>query len=169
MILEVGFVSQLPEVQKSLMRNGVYGTGEKEFLKIFEASFLSQQTSASPTTIGNRKWESRDIAASSHLLTGLEPIKLDSLYKSNLGSADTFTWHTDARFSLLLSAISSLASSSSTTSSSTSSITETLKSASGPEFRSIVTSAILERLGKLLFISSEEMDPAKAVSEYGMD
>lgn len=32
-----------------------------------------------------------------------------------------------------------------------------------------MTGAILECLGKLLFTPSEEMDPSKAVSEYGMD
>ncbi|KAL8656993.1 MAG: hypothetical protein Q9226_002364 [Calogaya cf. arnoldii] len=164
MILEVGFVSHLPEVQKSLMRNGVYGTNENEFLKIFEASFLQQTIPTNSTT----KWSTKDAAATSHLLTGLEPIKLDTLYKSS-GSTD-FTWHTDARFSLLLQSLRDLASSSSSSSSSsTSSITETLKSASASEFRTIVTAAILERLGKLLFTPSEEMDPSKAVSEYGMD
>ncbi|KAL8886198.1 MAG: hypothetical protein Q9215_006064 [Flavoplaca cf. flavocitrina] len=164
MILQIGFVSHLPEVQRSLMRNGVYGTGEKEFLNIFEASFSQQSTKANPD--GNR-WGSEDVAASSHLLTGLEPIKLDTLYKS--GHAADFTWHTDARFSLLLQAIRDLSASSSKSSSSNDSIGETLKAASGSDFRCIVTGAILERLGKLLFTPSEEMDPGKAVSEYGMD
>lgn len=164
MILEVGFVSHLPEVQKSLMRNGVYGTGEKEFLKIFEASFSQQSTNANPDS---NRWGSEDKGASSHLLTGLEPIKLDELYKN--GHAADFTWHTDARFSLLLQSIRNLSASTSKSSSSSDSIAETLKSASGPDFRRIVTGAILERLGKLLFTPSEEMDPSKAVSEYGMD
>ncbi|KAL8704809.1 MAG: hypothetical protein Q9201_002041 [Fulgogasparrea decipioides] len=164
MILEVGFVSALPQVQQSLMRNGVYGTGETEFLKIFEASFHNQQQ---PQQQSLASWANSDPHAWSHLLTGLEPIKLDELYRQGL--AADFTWHTDARFSLLLQAIADLSSKSSTSSSSTSSVTETLKSASPSEFHSIVTTAILERLGKLLFTPSEEMDPQKAVSEYGMD
>lgn len=164
MILEVGFVSHLPEVQKSLMRNGVYGTGENEFLKIFEASFSQHSTTADPSS---HKWGSEDKGASSHLLTGLEPIKLDDLYKN--GHAADFTWHTDARFSLLLQAIRDLSTSTSKSASGSDSIAETLKSATGPDFRRIVTGAILERLGKLLFTPSEEMDPSKAVSEYGMD
>ncbi|KAI4247300.1 MAG: hypothetical protein LQ352_006197 [Teloschistes flavicans] len=160
MILEVGFVSALPQVQQSLMRNGVYGTGEHEFLRIFEASLLRQQQ-ASPS------WVQLDPHARSHLLTGLEPVKLDELYRQGL--AADFTWHTDARFSLLLQAIADLSSKSAASSSSAASITEALKSASPTDFRSIVTTAILERLSKLLFTPSEGMDPSKAVSEYGMD
>ena len=168
MILEVGFVSTLPQVQQSLMRNGVYGTGETEFLKIFEASFLNQQLGASSACTSSSPWADSDPHASSHLLTGLEPVKLDQLYRQGL--AADFTWHTDARFSLLLQTIADLSSkSSSVSSSASSSVTETLKSASATEFRNIVSVAILERLGKLLFTPSEEMDPQKAVSEYGMD
>ncbi|KAL9011376.1 MAG: hypothetical protein Q9173_003774, partial [Seirophora scorigena] len=159
MILEVGFVSSLPEVQKSLMRNGVYGTGENEFLKIFEASFIQQ----SPST----DLIATDPHAASHLLTGLEPIKLDELYRQGL--AADFTWHTDARFSLLLQAIADLSANGSSSKSDAGSVTEVLKTASPDEFRKIVTAAILERLAKLLFTPSEELDASKAVSEYGMD
>ncbi|KAL8893364.1 MAG: hypothetical protein Q9192_005344, partial [Flavoplaca navasiana] len=100
MILEVGFMSALPQVQQSLMHNGVYGTGETEFLKIFEASFLNQQLEAASASTSSSSWTESDPHASSHLLTGLEPVKLDELYRQGL--AADFTWHTDARFSLLL-------------------------------------------------------------------
>lgn len=160
MILEVGFVSSLPEVQKSLMRNGVYGTGENEFLKIFEASFIQQSAPMDRAAAA-------DPHAASHLLTGLEPIKLDGLYRQGL--AADFTWHTDARFSLLLQAIADLSASGTSSKSDAGSVTELLKTASPDEFRKIVTAAILDRLGKLLFMPSEELDASKAVSEYGMD
>ncbi|KAL9027875.1 MAG: hypothetical protein Q9196_003666 [Gyalolechia fulgens] len=159
MILEVGFVSALPEVQKSLMRNGVYGTGETEFLKIFEASFIQPSAPTQPAAA--------DPYAAAHLLTGLEPIKLDELYRQGL--AADFTWHTDARFSLLLQAIAHLSASGASSKSDAGSVTELLKTASPDEFRKIVTAAILDRLAKLLFTPSEELDASKAVSEYGMD
>jgi len=158
MILEVGFVSHLPEVQKSLMRNGVYGTGQLEFLKLLEASFVPQTP--------DPKWSS-DALATSHLLTGLEPVKLEQLYRKGL--AAEFTWHTDARFGRLLQALEDLSKKGKAGKSDSSSVTELLATASPTEFRQIVTAAILDRLAKLLFTPSDEMDPSRAVSEYGMD
>lgn len=159
MILEVGFVSQLPEVQKSLMRNGVYGTGQLEFLKLLEASFVKQTP--------DPKWSAMDSLASSHLLTGLEPVKLDQLYRKGL--AAEFTWHTDARFGRLLQALEDLSHKNNYSKSSDGLATDVLASTSPVEFRQIVTKAILDRLAKLLFTPSDEMDPSRGVSEYGMD
>lgn len=159
MILEVGFVSQLPEVQKSLMRNGVYGTGQLEFLKLLEASFVAQAP--------DPKWSATDPLASAHLLTGLEPIKLDQLYRKGL--AAEFTWHTDARFGRLLQALDDLSRKTDSAGSSEGAVTDMLAAASPAEFRQIVTRAVLNRLAKLLFTSSEEIDPSRGVSEYGMD
>ena len=159
MILEVGFVSRLPEVQKSLMRNGVYGTGQLEFLKLLEASFVEQTP--------DPKWSAMDPLASSHLLTGLEPIKLDQLYRKGL--AAEFTWHTDGRFGRLLQALEDLSRKTESSRSSEGAVIDTLASASPAEFRQIVTKATLDRLAKLLFTSSDEIDPSRGVSEYGMD
>lgn len=170
MILEVGYVSDLPEVQKSLMRNGVYGTGQSEFLKIFEASFFSQrQHQQQHERLGHSddEWSTHDPLASSHLLTGLEPIKLDQLYRQ--GHAADFTWHTDARFSRLLQALQDLSKKVEVNKSDNASVTEMLKSASPVEFRHAVTAAIVNRLAKLLFTPSDEIDPSRAVSDYGMD
>lgn len=90
LILEVGFVSQLQEVQKALMRNGVYGTSEYEFLELFESSFIGQREAlVAPLE--------HDPLSISHLLVGLEPGKLIEMYEN--GMAGDFTWHTDARFS----------------------------------------------------------------------
>ena len=159
MILEVGFVSQLHEVQRSLMRNGVYGTGELEFLKLLEASFVEQTP--------DPKWSTMDPLASSHLLTGLEPVKLHQLYRKGL--AAEFTWHTDARFGRLLQAVEDLSRTADSSRSSEGAVSDTLAAASPVEFRQIVTKAILKRLAKLLFTSSEEIDPGRGVSAYGMD
>lgn len=160
MILEVGFVSHLPEVQKSLMRNGVYGTGQLEFLKLLEASFVEQQAP-------DPNWSATDPLARAHLLTGLEPVKLDQLYRKGL--AAEFTWHTDARFGRLLQALEDLSRKNDASKSSEGAATDALAAASPAEFRQIVTKAILDRLAKLLFTPSDEMDPSRGVSEYGMD
>ena len=171
MILEVGFVSDLPEVQKSLMRNGVYGTGQMEFLKVFEASFFSQQQQQQQQQMkidyGSNDWYTYDPLATSHLLTGLEPIKLDQLYRQDL--AAEFTWHTDARFSRLLQALRDLNKKVKNSRSDSTSVAELLKNASPSKFRQAVTAAIVDRLAKLLFTPSDEIDPSRAVSDYGMD
>ncbi len=159
MILQVGFVSQLPEVQKSLMRNGVYGTGELEFLKLLEASFVAP--APDPT------WSATDPLAGAHLLTGLEPVQLDRLYRTGL--AADFTWHTDARFGRLLQALDDLSRTADASRSPEGAVSDALAAASPAAFRQVVTQAVLNRLAKLLFTSSEEIDPSRGVSEYGMD
>ena len=159
MILEVGFVSNLPEIQKSLMRNGVYGTGQFEFLKLLEASFDPQTA--------RHKWADTDALATSHLLTGLEPIKSDALYRKGL--AADFIWHNDARFGRLLQALADLSKKSESSKTDSSSVTDALATRTPAEYRTSFTTAILDRLAKLLFRPSDEMDPTRAVSEYGVD
>ena len=90
LVLEVGFVSQLPETQKAMIRNGIYGTSEADFLDLLRASFVAQD-------VGD-EWQ-EDPLARAHLLTGLEPCKLAEVYEGK--STADFIWHTDARFSNL--------------------------------------------------------------------
>ncbi|KAL8752541.1 MAG: hypothetical protein Q9184_005698 [Pyrenodesmia sp. 2 TL-2023] len=138
LILEVGFVSCLPEVQKSLTRDG----------------------QSAPTT--NRA-AAADPHPVLHLLTGLEPIKLDELDRQGL--ATDFTWYTDARSSLLLQAIADHSVSGISSKSDAGSVTEFLKTVSPDKFRKIVTTAMGDRLGKVLLTPSEELDASNIVSE----
>ena len=92
LIDEVGFVSQLPRVQKAFARNGVYGASETEFLQLLEAAFVPQPVQP--------EWAT-DTLATAHLLVGPEPARI---VRTGLSVAD-FTWRTDARFGALLQAI----------------------------------------------------------------
>lgn len=44
-----------------------------------------------------------------------------------------------------------------------------LKNVSPGEMKALITEAIIERLAKLLFISTDEIEPSQAVSDYGME
>lgn len=156
-ISDIGFLHQRPEVQRALMRNSVYGTSEADFLKLLEAAFIVQNIEPA--------WAS-DPFSRAHLLTGLEPSKLVDLYQKGL--AAEFTWHTDARFGCLLQSVEDQ-SQSHANRAEAGSVLDKLSSALPEDVQPLVLEAIVERLAKLLFIPADEIDPAHAVSDYGMD
>ena len=157
MISDIGFLEQRSEVQKALMRNSLYGISERDFLTLLEAAFTT-------SSIGP-ECES-DPYSKAHLLTGLEPDKLVDLYGK--GMATDFTWSTDARFASLLQAVEDL-SHSHTIKTEAGSVLEKLGDASRESVQQVVMEVIVERLAKLLFLPVDRIDPAHAVSVYGMD
>ena len=157
MISDIGFLHQRPEVQKALMRNSLYGISECEFLKLLEAAFAAQ--TMGPEGDG-------DPLSKAHLLTGLEPSKLVELHRK--GSVTEFTWNTDARFSGLLQAIEDQ-SRSKVIRAEAGSALDKLRNALPESVQQLVTEAIVERLAKLLFVPADQIDPARAISDYGID
>lgn len=165
MILEVGFVSQLPEVQKALARNGVYGTSEFEFLELMEASFMgkSARELASAAT-GPAGWE--DPCAAAHLLVGLEPARI---IEQGLAVTD-FTWQHDLRFGALVQAIEDASAGPSASRAEGGSILDRVRSAATEADRvRVVTDAMVERLAKLLSMPADEIDATCEVARYGLD
>ncbi len=153
LILEVGLATRLPEIRKSLARNGLYGTGELGFLQLLEAAFV-------PQCVGD-EWR-KDPLAQAHLLTGLEASKLVAMTDKD------YHWHSDARVSPVLQAIEDL-SHSQTKKAARTTVLDTLSSAPPGQIRTLVMQAIIENLAKLLFIPVDEIDTTRAVSTYGMD
>jgi len=153
LILEVGLATRLPEIRKSLARNGLYGTGELGFLRLLEAAFV-------PQTIGDQ-WRS-DPLAQAHLLTGLEASKLVAVNDRN------YHWHSDARVGPVLQAIEDLLHSQFNKTVGTT-VLDKLSDAPPGEMRKLVMQAIIENLAKLLFMPVDEIDATRAVSNYGMD
>ncbi len=156
-ISDIGFLHQRPKVQTALMRNSLYGTSETAFLKLLEAAFTAQN-------IGP-EYDS-DPFSKAHLLTGLEPSKLIELYQKDLVAE--FTWHTDARFSGLLQFIEDQ-SQSQPIRTEAGSVLDKLNNAVPEDVQQLVTAAIVERFAKLLFVPVDQIDPAHAVFDYGMD
>ena len=157
MISDIGFLRQRPEVQKALMRNSLYSNSETDFLKLLEAAFITQNIEP--------EW-ANDPFSKAHLLTGLEPSKLVELYQKGLVAE--FTWETDARFGGLLQSIDDQAQSHGNRAE-TGSVLDKMKTALPEDVQQLAKEAIVERLAKLLFIPVNEIDPALAVSAYGMD
>ena len=157
MISDIGFLHRRPEVQKALMRNSLYGINERDFLKLREAAFVAPRTG--PGSDG-------DPLSGAHLLTGLEPGRLVDLYAKGL--AADFTWSTDARFAGLLQAVEDQ-SRPHAVKPEAGSVLDRLRDASPESVPRLVTEAVVERLARLLFVPVDRIDPARAVSEYGMD
>jgi acyl carrier protein len=157
LILEVGTAISQPELRKTLIRNGMYGTSEAEFLKLIEASFL-------PQALGDEL--SNDPLAKANLITGFEPGKFVDMYAK--GWASDYHWTADPRHSNLMQSIEDLAllRLSGKKSDET---PDQLKNATPGELKLLVTKMVIERLSKLLFMAKDEIDPEKGVSDYGMD
>lgn len=166
MISDIGFLQQRSEVQKALMRNSLYGISECDFLTLLEAAFTV------PNTTGPEECDG-DPFSKAHLLTGLEPGKLVDLYGKKGAATTDFTWHTDARFAGLLQAVQDQSRSHNTINkaaeAASSVLDDKLRNASPECVRRLVTEAVVGRLAKLLFVPVDRIDPARAVSEYGMD
>ncbi|KAF2705690.1 hypothetical protein K504DRAFT_460398 [Pleomassaria siparia CBS 279.74] len=177
MILDVGFASSRQEIQRSLTRNGVYGTSELDFVQLLDSAFTAQ------STWPNNRFDS---LAGAHLLAGLEPRKIYEVDKNGAGA--DFAWSSDLRFGRVLQAIrdhhevtTSADSIFPTTATSASAVSRVLslaqkvKSAStqAPEdiqrLRNLASSAVADRLTKLLFVSYEDVDIFRDMASYGID
>ncbi|KAG8530472.1 uncharacterized protein KY384_004975 [Bacidia gigantensis] len=124
-----------------MSRNGFYGRSEAEFLKLIETAFLPQPQDTNQDTDEEL---SHDLLAEFLLVTGFEAGKLVKMHE--LGLASDYSWPSDARYGVLIQTVEDLA----------------LQGL-------LATKMIIERLSKLLFMASEEIDPDKGVSDYGMD
>ena len=157
LILGAGVASERLDLQRSLNRNGLYGTHEVEFHKLLESSFLSQNSKLVHT---------HDPYASAHLLTGLEPSRILDLDKKSLGA--DFPWYNDVRFATIVQAMQDL-SQEPVSASTNASIRDQVSSAPESKRKNLLVEAVVQRLAKLLFLVADEIDPKKSVSSYGMD
>ncbi|KAF2656390.1 hypothetical protein K491DRAFT_778066 [Lophiostoma macrostomum CBS 122681] len=177
MILDVGFASSREDIQRSLLRNGVYGTTEPEMIKLLDATFTA------PPRLDDRF----DPLAGAHLLVGLEPSKIYEADKKGVGM--DFAWSSDPRFGRVVQAIQDhheyqqssnskvYASDSAPALRSLFTLSQRLKSAnsSAPkaeeiqELRGFAAEVVAERLAKLLFVPIEDVDVARDMASYGID
>ncbi|KAI9661631.1 MAG: hypothetical protein M1821_008869 [Bathelium mastoideum] len=91
MVLDVSHASTRPDIQHSLVRNGIYGTTESELVLLLDSIF----TPIPPRVTTNTTHYSDDFA-DAHALSGLEPSKIRALDPAGLGA--DFVWSTDPRF-----------------------------------------------------------------------
>ncbi len=178
MILGVGFASSREEIQRSLLRNGVYGTSEADLTRLLDAAFVAQPTQT----------DKFDALSKAHLLTGLEPSKIYEVDKKGVGAE--FAWSSDPRFGRVRQAIQdyhvsqqtssahnaiSAASASAPALGQRLALAQKVKAAApaAPEdvqsLRDLTNQVVTERLTKLLFVSAADFDILRDMASYGID
>jgi NAD(P)-dependent dehydrogenase (short-subunit alcohol dehydrogenase family)/aryl carrier-like protein len=177
MILNVGFASSREEIQRSLTRNGVYGTSELDLIQLLDSAFTVQPNSSK---------DPFDHLAGAHLLAGLEPRKIYEVDRKGVGA--DFAWSSDPRFGRIIQAIQDhhevttstnsaflTAATSAPALSQLLSLAQKVKSSSTQaleevqKLRNLASGAVAERLTKLLFVSPENVDVSRDMASYGID
>lgn len=175
MILDVGFASNREEIQRSLLRNGVYGTSEPTLARLLDAAFTARPL------LDDRF----DALAGAHLLSGLEPSKIYEVDKKGVGA--DFAWSSDPRFGRIIQAIQDHHAVQQTTSNNVYSTAsapalnnlfstaQKLKSSSAQsinevqDLRNLANDVVAERLARLLFVSPADIDISRDMASYGID
>ena len=147
-ILGVGVVSYMPDYQQAMIRNGFYGNDEDEFLQFCEAGIQPPLPGATPEF-------ALDPNAAGHLLTGIEPAGLSEVDQKY--PVDEMAWSRDPRFASLIRATHFCTAESQE------------KSASGEAEELQVEQRIQLKISRLLYVPLGDVDPARAVSAYGID
>lgn len=157
-ILDVGIVSGIPDYQTSLDRNGLYGSGEDEFLEFCDTAI------AQCCTVVDPKDDRCDLGldpgiAQGHLLAGIEPKGMKELGKSV--PLTEMPWYSDPRFSLLRSAIEIMEEGSSD-------VKKPGAESNGDDDGSTIEK-IHRKVAKLLYTAEGEIDVTAPIKNYGID
>lgn len=157
-ILDVGIVSYHPQYQENLLRMGLYGNTEVEFLQYCESAIRN----ASPKIeegAGNKAHYT--VINSGHLMTGVEPTML--LVKNEKYPIRDMSWYRDPRFASLvqstqhLSAASLAANANNGTQGGVDDESDT------------AINRIHRKLARLLYIAVEDIDVLRPIKSYGID
>jgi len=175
MISDVGFASRRPDVQRSLQRNGVYGTTQEDLTKLLDIAFTVPPADAA---------DRFDPCSDAHLLQGLEPIRI---YR--LDPNAEFIWSSDPRFSRLVRAIADLhelrqVSVTGGATKSAGGLSELLGRAAalrdaqrggsqpdqqGAGLQELAQTVLVERVSKLLFLPVADVDVDEDLTTFGID
>ncbi|KAH8427718.1 uncharacterized protein LDX57_005428 [Aspergillus melleus] len=162
MISEVGYLHENPEIEELLLRKGIQPINEEELLQIVDIT-LSQNA----TTPGFLR---SDPLASSHILTGLEPLALKGLRSKGFDVSNPIL--SDPRASLLATTIDGLTNAADDTlgAAVSAELTQALTEAGeGVPLRDTVAALVGKRFGNLILIPAEKLDVKLPLSTYGMD
>ena len=159
MISEVGYLHENPEIEALLLRKGIQAINEEEMIQIVDLA-LSRQTQV-------RKELALDPLASSHILTGLEPLGLKELRKKGFEGTNPIL--DDPRAMLLAAALNGKVGNS--PSEQNVAISSELTSAleSSGVLHDAVMGLIAKRFVNLVLIPAAKLDVLKPLGKYGMD
>jgi aryl carrier-like protein len=168
-ISEVGHLHEHNEVADKFRRIGLYPMNQAEFIQAMETAMRLQMA-------GFSKKQERallaDNAASSYLLTGLDPRRMNTMVASGYEGGSSV--HLDLKFSNLANALKLKAKSGSSLiaeAKETSSVAvQKLFTQKGREAAVAHTMKLfVEKLSALLLVPVEQLDAGKSLVEYGMD
>lgn len=153
MVGEVGYIARNPNIEDALLRNGIHMMYEYEFHHLLEVSIRSAKQPDMPAG----------------LVTGLEPERLRELWRKGYGGGSR--WTTDRRVAAIIAAATRNNEGGKTTISDKDRQLEgSLGKALSPDaVAADVVKAIVEKMGQLLLIKPEDIDPRKAPVDYGID
>ena len=157
-ILDVGIVSGIPDYQTSLDRNGLYGSGEDEFLDFCDTAIAQCRFLVDP------KDDRCDLGLDpgvlqGHLLAGIEPKGMQELGRSV--SLTEMPWYSDPRFSILRSAIELMEEGSSGA--------KKPGADANADDDGNTMQKIHRKVAKLLYTSEGEIDVTAPIKNYGID
>lgn len=153
-VLDVGIVSYYPHYQEHLLRMGLYGNTEDDFLRYCENAIRT----SSPTQ-GNSS-TSNGLVNEGHILAGIEPAGL--LAKAKRYPIEEMSWYRDPRFSLLVQATQHLASEGDVASG-------RVAADNGDDVNEAPVTRIHRKLARLLYIAREDIDVELPIKTYGID
>ena len=158
LVVEVGIIMSQPELRNRMKCNGLYGISEAELLKLVEAAILPQTLS---------KELDDTLLAKAHLVTGFESGRLVEMLEQDL--ALDYHWSADPRHGRLMQMIEDLMQLK-PSEKKRRSTSDQLKNALSPgELKRLITKMVIERVSKLIFMSTNKIDPKQVLSHYDMD
>lgn len=175
MIVDAGHVEEHPDVEKALVRNGLYRITLHEYLLNMEAAMRRCDLSRPP---GPAALFAYDPFAAGHFINGLDPARMPG--KDAMGSKNL--WPNDNRLRHVLhardmtqegaenGARGGAGDRASGTGQSVAARLEAAAAEGGDKaVAGLVQQLVMERFSKLVLVPLEKMSPAKALSHYGMD
>jgi hypothetical protein len=160
MITEVGHVSEHPELEAAMTKNGMHGIDEQEYLQIMELACRPQNPLVPA-------WD-YDVHAAAHIITGLEPGRVSKILSNTL-------WLKDNRLRHVKNYLNASSSGDQSTSAATTSVfhvlTEAAAQSGSKGIRAVVQDLVLEKFSQVVLVPKDRLLASleRPLAEFGMD
>ncbi|KAK6356052.1 hypothetical protein TWF718_000426 [Orbilia javanica] len=155
MISEVGYLHENPEAEQMLLRKGLQQITESEMLSIIDISLTRAMQIPG----------SYDKAATAHVLTGLEPLRMLKLGKEGLKQNNL---QKNARASIMFRAIYEQKGLTDSQDGDLPKEVSELRD-SGVSLLEAITACVAGRFGELVLVAADKVNIIKPLDEYGLD
>jgi len=162
MITEVGHVSEHPELEAAMTKNGMHGIDEQDYLRIMELACRPQNPSAPA-------WD-YDVHAAAHIITGLEPGRVSKVLGNTLWLKDNRLSHVKNYLNASSSEDQRIKSSTATTSI-FHNLTEAAAQSGIKGIRAEVQDLVLEKFSQVVLVPKDRLLASleRPLAEFGMD